>query len=151
MAAVTTRWNMARLNRKMSRALAAASGGSFENDLREVAADVARVTSDRIFDSGRGGEHNSDFANIQHRVFRSAAGRYNVLVGWLTPPAHAKEKGGGGRLWYQYQDAGFYLFGGPQWIEGVGATLDQRERLLNGTEAAAGRYVHNIADIFNRG
>lgn len=148
---VTTRWNVDRLSRKVSRALAVATGGEFQRDLERVAEEVAEDTSDRIAASGRGGSHNSDFANIETRVFRAQSGRYNILVGWLNPPAGAEEKGGGGRLWYQYQDSGFRLFGGDQWINGVGATLDQRERLLSGVEGAMHRHVDSVARALNGG
>lgn len=148
--AVTTRWNSARMEKKFTDALALASGDSLREDYAQAAADVARETSTRISASGRGGAHNPDFANIQSKAFKSAAGRYNVSVGWLTPPASAAERGSGGKLWYQYQDSGFFLFGGSNWIEGVGATIDQRFRLLDALLDVNVRHVAKLAAILNR-
>jgi hypothetical protein len=148
--AVTTRWNTVRLDKKLTDALAHANSSQLENDYRSVAEDVARETGDRIRASGRGGAHNSEFANIQQRVFRSAAGRYNILVGWLNPGPGSAERGSGGKLWFQYQDSGFHLFGGSNWIEGVGATLDQRYRLIEGLEDVNIRHINRIAGILNR-
>ena len=146
--AVGARWNSARLEKKLTDALEAA--GDLEQEYEKVATEVARETSQRISASGRGGPHNAEFANIQHRVFKSGAGRYNVLVGWLNPGGNAHERGSGGRLWYQYQDAGFHLFGGPNWIEGVGATIDQRFRLLDGLIDVNVRKVRELRGILNR-
>lgn len=147
--AVNTRFSTVRMEKKLSKALTAASSGWVQQFYEHDASEVAKVIHDRIVASGRGGEHNSDFANIEHRAFRAQSGRYNVMVGWLNPPEHAREKGTGGRLWYQYQDSGFQLFGGSQWIEGVGATIDRREMLLDRLEATNSMYVKHIADILN--
>lgn len=148
--AVTTRWNSARLEKKFTDALSYASGNDLTEGYSEAAATVARETSHRISASGRGGDHNAEFANVQSKAFKSAAGRYNVSVGWLTPPASAAERGSGGKLWYQYQDSGFFLFGGSNWIEGVGATIDQRFRLLDALIDVNVRHVANVAKILNR-
>ena len=141
----TVRWNTVRLERNVSRALAKASSGSLESQYDNAAKEVATIISGRIRQSGRGGDHNDEFAAQQTRVFRSAAGRYNVLLGWLDPPAHAHERGQGGKLWYQYQDMGFHLFAGPIWIEGIGATIDRREMLMERIEDINSRYVRDLA------
>lgn len=146
----TVRWNAVRLEKKFTDALAVANSGELENDYEAAAAEVARETSGRIRASGRGGPHNSEFADIQHRVHRSGAGRIEVRVGWLNPGAGSAERGGGGKLWYQYQDRGFHLFGGPNWIEGVGATIDQRFRLVEALEDVNIRYVNKLANILDR-
>lgn len=147
---LTTRWNTVRLEKKLSEALAYTQGDRLLGEYEQAASEVASETSERISASGRGGAHNSEFANIEHRAFRSAAGRYNVLVGWLNPPGSAREMGSGGKLWYQYQDSGFRLFGGSSWIEGVGATIDQRERLIEALDGVNMRYLGDVARIFNR-
>lgn len=147
---MTVRWNTVRMEKKLSDALALAQGEELTSEYSNAAAMVARETSQRIADSGRGGSHNAEFANIQHKAWRAGSGRYNISVGWLNPPSHAKEKGSGGRLWYQYQDMGFRLFGGNTWIEGVGAAIDQRERLLEALDDVNRRHLGRIAGILNR-
>lgn len=148
--AVSTRFTVDRLNKKLSAAIAYASSGRLEQDYAAALEPIASDIESQIRASGRGGVHNDEFANQETRVFRSQAGRYNILFGWLNPPAHARERGTGGRLWYQYQDAGFQLFGGSQWIEGVGATLDRRDRVLTAIEDVNRSYVGDLADILNR-
>jgi hypothetical protein len=147
---VNTRYTQDRLEQKLSKALAYATGGRVEHEYEIAAKAVADTISDRIRASGRGGEHNAEFAEQQTRVFQARSGRYNILLGWLAPPASAHEKGGGGRLWYQYQDSGFHLFGGPNWIEGVNATNDRRAMLIEQVEAINRKYVHDIANILER-
>lgn len=145
----STRFSVDRLNRKLSKAIAYASGGAVEGEYRAALEPIRSDIESTIRASGRGGEHNEEFANQDVRVFRALSGRYNILFGWLNPPAHAHERGTSGKLWYQYQDAGFYLFGGSQWIEGVGATIDRRERVLEAVELVNRRYVGKLADILN--
>lgn len=147
--AAGVRWNSVRLEKKLTDALAVASGNDLDQEYNDAAAQVARETSGRIRESGRGGSHNSEFANIQHRVYRSGAGRVEVRVGWLNPGADAAERGGGGKLWYQYQDRGFHLFGGPNWIEGVGATIDQRYRLVDALQEVNVRFIDRLAKILD--
>lgn len=147
--AVGTRFNTVRLEKKLSRALSVASSGMVEAEYHAAAADVASTIRRRIEASGRGGDHNAEFAHQDVRVFRAASGRYNIMLGWLYPPASAHERGSGGKLWYQYQDSGFHLFGGPNWIEGVGATIDRREMLLERIEAINYQYVQTIARILD--
>lgn len=129
---IGARWNSVRMEKKFTDALSAVAdlGTRYER----AAAEVARETSQRIAASGRGGAHNPEFADIQYRVWKSGSGRWNINLGWLNPGAGARERGSGGRLWYQYQDSGFHLFGGSRWIDGVGATIDQRYRLLEALE-----------------
>lgn len=147
---ITARYSTVRLEKKLSAALAVGTSGQIEDSYRRDAQGVAEMLGRRIAASGRGGEHNSEFANVEHRVFRAASGRYNIMVGWLNPPAHAREKGGGGKLWYQYQDAGFHLFGGSQWIDGVGAMVDRRERLLEEIETTNRNWLRMVAREMNR-
>jgi hypothetical protein len=148
--ATGTRWTSVRLEQKLSALVAEAASGTIEVEYKAAAERVAKPIEEKIRQSGRGGEHNADFANQETRVFRSAAGRYNVLLGWLNPPAHASERGNGGKLWYQYQDAGFHLFGGQRWIDGVGATIDRRENLIDAIADVNRRYVHDLARKLER-
>jgi hypothetical protein len=145
--AVSTRYTVDRLNRKLSKAIAAASDGHLVEDYQQALAPVADDISGKIHDSGRGGDQNADFARQETRAFRAGSGRYNILFGWLNPPAEAAAKGGGGKLWYQWQDAGFHLFGGSHWIEGVGATIDRRERVIDAIDEVNRRYVGDLANI----
>lgn len=146
-----TRYTAVRMEQKLSALVAAASSGRVEAEYKQAADGIARSISQTIAASGRGGSHNAEFAKQETRVFRSAAGRYNVLLGWLNPPASAKERGSGGKLWYQYQDSGFNLFGNANHpISGVGATIDRRENLLDALEDINRKYVHDLARILNR-
>lgn len=147
---MTVRWNVARMEKKVTDALSYVMGNELLDEYDNAASTVARETHDRIVSSGRGGSHNAEFANIQHRAFRAQSSRYNVLVGWLNPSSDAHEKGSGGKLWYQYQDMGFRLFGGSTWIEGVGAAIDQRERLLEALDDVNRRHISRVAGILNR-
>jgi len=142
-----TRWNTVRLDRKMSKALAVANR-DIVSEYESAAKEVAHGISSQILASGRGGSHNAEFAKQDVKAFQSRAGRFNVLLGWLNPPASAAERGGGGRLWYQYQDAGFHLFGGSNWIEGVGATIDRREHLIQAIEDVNRRWVSDVRSAF---
>ena len=148
--AVTVRFNTVRLTQKLSRALAKAGGDDLLREYERAADEVNDTVSDRITDSGFGGSHNSEFAHQDKKVFKAASGRYNINVGWLYPNAHAAERGSGGRLWYQYADSGFHLFGGPRWIDGVGATIDRRENLISRIEDINRRYLGDIAKELNR-
>lgn len=145
--AVGTRWNNYRLEQKMSKALKVANKDIL-SEYEEAAQSVAKPIEAAIRASGRGGSHNADFAHQETRVFQSRAGRFNVLLGWLNPPGDAHERGDGGKLWYQYQDAGFRLFGGSQWIEGVGATIDRRENLINALEDVNRRWIDEVRGAF---
>lgn len=140
----TVRFNTVRLEQKLSRALALAAGDRLLRDYEQAALEVNRVTEERILDSGFGGEHNSEFADQDMKVFRAASGRYNISIGWLNPSDHAKERGSSGRLWYQYADSGFHLFGGSRWIDGVGATIDRRERLIEKIEDINRQYINDL-------
>lgn len=142
---ISTRYNQKTLELKLSRALREATGGRMAQELEDEVGQVIDAENEVIRASGRGGSHNSEFANQEVRVTQSASGRYNIQAGWLNPPSHANEAGGGGRLWYQYQDAGFHLFGGPNWIEGVGATIDRRENVIAAVERALERHVDRVA------
>lgn len=146
---VGTRWNTVRLNKKLSAALARASAGRLEQEYEEALTPIARDIESDIRASGRGGAHNADFANQEVRVFRAGSGRINALFGWLSPPEHARERGSGGKIWYQYQDAGFHLFGGPQWMEGVGATIDRRERVIDAIDEVNRRMLNDIERILD--
>lgn len=148
--AVTTRFSTVRLEKKLSAALALASGNTLEHFYTEDAKHVNDIVSARISRSGVGGDHNDKFAHQDQRVFRAASGRYNVSVGWLYPSLDAAERGSGGRLWYQYQDSGFHLFGGSQWQEGVMATIDRREMLVERMDATNRMYVQELAKILER-
>lgn len=147
--ATGTRFNMVRLDRKLSRALSHVHGDTLLNSYLAIAKDVNRPVELAIQSSGRGGSHNSEFANQEERVFRARSDRINVLVGWLNPPEHARERGSGGKLWYQYQDAGFHLFGGSRWIDGVGATIDRRENLIEGIERANRTFLRELGNILS--
>jgi len=127
----------------MSRALAVANKDIIA-EYEQAAKGVAREISSAIQSSGRGGVHNAEFAHQDVRVFMSRAGRFNILLGWLNPPGSAHERGGGGKLWYQYQDAGFHLFGGSDWIAGVGATIDRRENLIEAIEDVNRRWIGEV-------
>ena len=142
---ITTRYSQKTLELKLSRALREAAGDRVLQDVDAAVGAVIEAENSAIRASGRGGAHNSDFASQDVRVTRSASGRINIQAGWLNPSAHARERGGGGRLWYQYQDSGFRLFGGPNWIEGVGATIDRRENVLMAVEGALHRHVRRVA------
>jgi len=147
---VTVRFNTVRLSQKLSRALTRAHGDQLLREYERAADAVNKTVHDRITDSGFGGSHNDEFANQEKRVFRAASGRYNINVGWLNPSEHARERGSGGRLWYQYADSGFHLFGGPRWIDGVGATIDRRENLVEAIERINEDYLNDIARELNR-
>lgn len=147
---ITARYNQKTLELKLSRALIEARGDRVTHDIQDEVEEIIDAENSIIRASGRGGRHNADFANQQVRVTRSAAGRINIQAGWINAPGDAHERGGGGRLWYQYQDAGFHLFGGPNWIEGVGATIDRRENVIAAVERALDRHVGRVARELNR-
>lgn len=147
---ITARYNQKTLELKLSRALVEARGDRVTHDIQGEVEEVIDAENDIIRASGRGGSHNADFANQQVRVTRSGAGRINIQAGWINAPGDAMERGTGGRLWYQYQDSGFHLFGGPNWIEGVGATIDRRENVIAAVERALDRHVERVARELNR-
>lgn len=149
--AVNTRFNVKRLEAKLSSALALASSGKIEAEYQAALKPIAADISSKIRNSGRGASHNAEFAEQDVRIFKAASGRLNILFGWINPPDSAHERGDGGRLWYQYQDAGFNLFGNPNHpITGVGATIDRRENVLAAIEDVNYRYVKDVARILNR-
>lgn len=147
---VGVRWNSKRLEAKLSNALAVASSGQIQAEYERELQPIANDISSKIRASGRGGEHNAEFAKQDIKVFRALSGRYNIQFGWLNTSAHAKERGSGGRLWYQYQDSGFQLFGGPNYQAGVMAAIDRRERVIDAIENVNQRYVRDIAQILER-
>jgi hypothetical protein len=147
---VITRYSQVRLEKKLSEAVKRTTDGLVKKDYERAAHEVSTIIHNRIANSGRGGDHNPEFANIESRVFEAHSGRYNILLGWLNPPGSAHEKGSGGKLWYQYQDSGFHMFGGPNWIEGIHANIDRREMLLDRLTTINRHYVGDIAKILNR-
>ena len=141
---VGTRYTQHRLDQKMSKMLTEANrdiAAEYTAALAPIAADI----SGKIRGSGFGGDHNEEFAKQETKAWRAGSGRLNVLFGWLNPSDHAHERGSNGRLWYQYADAGFHLFGGPRWIDGVGATIDRRERVIEAIEEVNRRWISDIA------
>lgn len=146
---MSVRFNTVRMDQKISRALSVVAGGDGILQRYDQAADEAnKIVSQRITASGRGGEHNSEFAHQDKRVFRARSDRINISVGWLNPSAHAHERGSGGKLWYQYQDSGFFMFGGERWIDGVGATIDRRENLIDRIYEINREYLADIERAF---
>lgn len=148
--AVTVRFHTVRLDKKLSAALHKAAGDDLIREYNEAAEEINRSVSDVLSRSGRGGSQRDEFVKQEKQVTRALSGRYNIRVGWLNPSRDAAERGGGGRLWYQYQDSGFHMFGGPRWLDGVGATLDRRERLVSAIEEINRRHVGDIARELNR-
>lgn len=146
---VTAQFNTKTLTDKLRRSIAEMDG--LYTSYRNVAEGVANSVGMKIAASGRGGSHNAEFANYEWQVTTPSRDTFVVRVGWLNPPAHAQERGGGGKLWYQYQDAGFWLFGGSNWIEGVGATIDAKEDLHDGLQEVNRRYAGAITRRFGRG
>lgn len=149
--AVRARWNTVRLEKKFSEAISLAAGDELQGRYEQAADEVNRVVSQRIEGSQYDfNGHKAEFAHQDKRVFRSAAGRWNISVGWINPPAHANERGSGGKLWYQYWDVGFNLFGNPNNpITGIGATIDRRENLLDALERVNYGYVKDLAKILD--
>lgn len=147
---VTTRFNVSRLNSKISRGLRAAGMDKVTRTIEAEVNPVKERIEGQIRASGRGAGHNADFAHQDLIITTSGRGNVNVRFGWVNPPAHAHERGAGGRLWYQYQDAGFMLFGGDTWIEGVGATIDRREDFIDAIHRAVAQYANDIAKEMNR-
>lgn len=143
------RWTQRVLDQKMSRALAAASSGRFMQELDDELSHIAEDVSMAIRGSGRARNH-PDFANFQHQVTRSAGDRYTARLGWLTYPSSAQEKGGGGKLWYQYQNWGYDLFGqGRVRISGIGFLDGVDARFQRAIERTADRYLKDIKDAFS--
>jgi hypothetical protein len=147
---ISTRFNVARLDAKLTRALRIASGGKLEGEIQQEVWPVKEAIESKIRASGRGAEHNADFARQDLIISTAGSGRLNIRFGWVNPPAHSAERGTGGNLWYQYQDKGFWLFGGDNWIEGVGATIDRREDFLEAIRRAVDKYADDIAREMNR-
>lgn len=142
-----SRWTQKVLDQKLSRALKVASGGRFQSELQEEVGEIADSVSAAIRMSGRGGSGAADFANFQGKVTESGAGRFTVRLGWLTYPASANERGGGGKLWYQYQNWGYDLFGqGRVQISGLGFLDGVDQRLQAAMQRAADRYVNEVRD-----
>lgn len=141
------RWTQRVLDQKLSRALALASSGKFQQDLQEELDYIAEDVSMVIRGSGRASGH-SDFANFQAKVTRSAGDRYTARLGWLTYPTSAQERGGGGKLWYQYQNWGYDLFGqGRVRIQGLGFLDGVDARFQRALQRSADRYIKDMKDV----
>lgn len=141
------RWTQRVLDQKLSRALHLASSGKFQQELEEEVSRIADDVSMAIRASGRASQH-SDFANFQGKVTRSAGDRYTARLGWLTYPSSANERGGGGKLWYQYQNWGYDLFGrGRVQISGIGFLDGVDARFQRAIQSAADRYIKDMKDV----
>lgn len=150
--AAVTRWTADRLLAKVTAAADAASDGRLAELVDREVQPVADTISRRIAASGRGGAHNSEFANVETRTWIAGSGRLNVLVGWLNPPDHAHERGSGGKLWYQYQDSGFTMFPNTmaRSIPGVLANIDRRENTIDAVDRVLNIFVSDIAKELRR-
>lgn len=132
------------LDQKMTRALAVASEGRLASEIEEDLSEIADGVAGAIRMSGRASQH-ADFADFTARVTTSGAGRLNARIGWLNYPASAREEGGGGKLWYQYQNWGYNLFGqGRVQISGLGFLDGIDGRVTAAIERAANRYLDDI-------
>lgn len=141
-----SRWTQRVLDQKMSRALKVASGGRFQSELQENLGEVADNVSMLIRASGRGGSGASDFQNFQAKVTESIGGRYTARLGWLRYPGSANERGSGGKLWYQYQNWGYQLFGGTYRVSGLGFLDGVDAQFQAAIERATTKYLNDIKD-----
>lgn len=152
MVRMVTRWNSYRLDAKLTRAIAEVSRGAFVGEANTRVSAVAAGIAQQLSASGRGGpNHNHEFSDYAARAWVSGAGRYNVIMGWINADraeGGGRERGGGGKLWFQYQEGGFNMWGDPaRPIPGVNATVTARADMIDATLDAAGKHIHNIKDI----
>lgn len=141
---INVQFNTVRLEQTLSRALKLGESGRFAERAREAVEEIIDQQNAVIAASGRGGPHNAAFAGQTVQVTESAAGRFNLRAGWLNHGQYRAADGNG--LWFSYQDRGFYLYGGPHYVTGVGAGTDQRrERVIIAMRFAAGQYRDDLA------
>ena len=138
-----SRWTQKVLDKKVSKALAVASSGRFEAELDEELSTIADDVRFAILASGRGGSQRAEFANFQHKVTRSAAGRVTARLGWINYQSSAVAADGK-RLWYQYHNWGFRFYGGPHIVQGLGFLDGIDSRFQAAIRRASDRYIDAV-------
>lgn len=131
------------LEQKMTAALRVASEGRLADEIQEDLSEIADGVAGAIRASGRASQH-PDFANFTARVTTSGAGRLNARIGWLNYPGDAREKGSGGKLWYQYQNWGYNAFGRGTMVSGLGFLDGIDEKVTASIQRSIDRYLGNI-------
>lgn len=149
---IVTRFNTVRLEQKLSRALLVASSGKLADEYDHAVDSVAEGVRNALEGSGRAQAHHGRFVQgYTNRATFSGGGRYNVAMGWLYPDGESRERGSGGKLWFQYQEGGFNMLGDPSVpVAGIGATIGAREDMLEAVEMVNGKYVHDLARILDQ-